>query len=165
LRLRKAESLARALMRAHDLGGWGFRFNNAKKRFGYCDSEQHTLSLSRHYVSLNSEELVRDVILHEIAHALVGEGNGHNEQWKKVANSIGASPQRCVPNHVKRPRHKVKRLPRKWIGTCPKCSRETRRTRRFNVACRQCCKKHNGGKYAEAYAFVWRIDPTICLSK
>ena len=42
----------------------------------------------------NGPEEVRDTILHEVAHALVGPGHGHDTVWKATAAQVGARPQR-----------------------------------------------------------------------
>jgi len=43
-----------------------------------------------------SDELVRDTLLHEIAHALVGTAHGHDEVWKAKCLEIGAINLRGV---------------------------------------------------------------------
>ena len=44
---------------------------------------------------LSSLDQVRDTILHEIAHALVGPGHGHDAVWKRKCREVGARPERC----------------------------------------------------------------------
>lgn len=89
--------LAITLMNKHNLlvSGWSFKFDNAKRRFGVCSHRKMTISLSRHLVGLNDKEQVEDTILHEIAHALVGPGHGHDAVWKAKCVEIGAKPERC----------------------------------------------------------------------
>ena len=62
---------------------------------GLCHYVAKTIELSIHFVDHNGPEEIRDTILHEIAHALVGAGHGHNATWKKKCVEIGAKPQRC----------------------------------------------------------------------
>lgn len=95
--LRYASSIARKLMHQHGLTDWQFKFDGAKRRNGCCNHSKKIISLSRHYVRLNSEELVTDTILHEIAHALT-PGAKHGPEWKSMCAEIGARPQRCKTN-------------------------------------------------------------------
>ena len=47
---------------------------------------------------------VRDTILHEIAHAIVGPGHGHDAVWQTAERRIGCTPKRCstVTHSLKR---------------------------------------------------------------
>src|SRR5215207_599997 len=75
-------------------GGWRFRFDNARRRFGSCRSREKVITLSRPLTLLNGEEQVRDTILHEIAHALTPD-DGHGPQWRAKCREVGARPERC----------------------------------------------------------------------
>lgn len=110
--LHAAEHLARTLMDDHGLTSWHFRFDNAVRRFGVCRYRDSTISMSRELTRLNVEAEVRDVILHEIAHALVGPGAGHGPKWRRKAREIGAQPTRCYEADA------VQRPPAKYVGTC-----------------------------------------------
>lgn len=92
--LTEAQKLAIALMGQHQLTGWSFKFDHARRRFGACREKQKLITLSRPLTLLNSESQVRDTILHEIAHALVPR-DGHGEKWKAMCRQIGAKPERC----------------------------------------------------------------------
>ena len=41
-----------------------------------------------------NEEDIKNTILHEIAHAIAGGHNHHNEIWKRCACKLGARPER-----------------------------------------------------------------------
>ena len=90
-----AQRLAKSLMVQHGLTAWNFEFDNAYMRFGVCWHRTRRIGLSRRLVPLNSEEQVKDTILHEIAHALVGIGHGHDRVWQAMCRKIGARPERC----------------------------------------------------------------------
>lgn len=69
---------------------WKLKFNNSKNTWGECDGSKRTIYLSK--TILNEEkEFIKDTILHEIAHALVGCGHEHGDVWKKKAIEIGVS--------------------------------------------------------------------------
>lgn len=89
-----ARKLARTLMDQHGLADWQFVFDRARRRFGVCRPRNKTIGLSAYLVHLNSDEEVRDTILHEIAHALT-PGDNHGDKWKAACVRIGAKPERC----------------------------------------------------------------------
>src|SRR3954468_6565933 len=89
-----ARRLALDLMAGHRLRGWSFRFNRSKTNLGLCRYGPRLIELSVHFVERNSREEVRDTLLHEIAHALVGPGHGHDEAWRRKCLDVGARPER-----------------------------------------------------------------------
>lgn len=98
MNLHEAKVLAIELMQKHDLinNGWRFEFNNRKRSLGLCNQSTKTISLSTIFTSQLPESYVRNTILHEIAHALVGCGNGHNYIWRRKAIEIGCNGERCA---------------------------------------------------------------------
>ena len=96
MNLTHARQLAKAKMKEHGLTGWTFKFDFARRRSGCCDHRYKRIQLSKHYTKLNSEELVLNTILHEIAHALIEAHHGHDRVWKRIALSIGCSGERCA---------------------------------------------------------------------
>jgi len=108
-----AENLVNSLMEQHGLknNGWLFRWSNAKHALGTCIYAYKQIKLSIHYVTDSDEQKVRDTILHEIAHALVGGGHGHNYIWRRKCMEIGATPRRVS---------KTYNVPQgKYVATCP----------------------------------------------
>jgi SprT protein len=154
-----AKAMALSLMAKHGLknfatysattnswGGelWCFKFTNAKRRFGGCNTTTRTITLSKPLVELNDERHVRNTILHEIAHALAPKEVWHGPAWKRIALSIGCTGARLYGEDVIRP-------PAKWIGTCPN-GHTTRRHRRLNQSCGRCNSKYDG-----RFRFVWTL--------
>lgn len=91
-----AGQMARKMMNDHGLAHWRFRFDRrAVRRLGQCDHANQTISLSEKVLALADEATVRNTILHEIAHALVGPGHGHDWVWRRKAPSIGCNGNRC----------------------------------------------------------------------
>lgn len=79
--------------------GYSFEFSNRKKALGDCSYVRRKIRLSTEYVKNNSEQLVRDVMLHELAHAFdkhVFNQWGHSHTWKHVCVCIGAKPNRTT---------------------------------------------------------------------
>ena len=96
-----AQKLARGLMDAHGLKDWAFKFDGANMRFGYCFWSKKVISLSLNMTAANSEHDVKETVLHEIAHALVGEKCGHDFTWKMKCHEIGCSYERCYGSNIK----------------------------------------------------------------
>ncbi|RTE48197.1 sprT domain-containing protein [Actinobaculum sp. 352] len=109
--LHEARSMARHLMDMHGLQGWDLRFDRARRRAGQTNFTDRFISLSAPLLALYDEDLARQVILHEIAHARVGYGHGHDRVWKAEAEQLGASPTATL--------HEAPEVPAPWIGTCP----------------------------------------------
>lgn len=110
-------SEARELMNQHGLGHWVFQWDRAVRRMGLCHYGKQTISLSAKLCARAPLAEVRDTILHEIAHALVGRGHGHNLVWRSKALAIGCNGNRCYDEATVEP------VPGKWQATCPGCGK------------------------------------------
>lgn len=74
----------------HFLGdSWTFEFMTKKRVFGTCCYKTKTISLSVFYIKLAEFADIEETIMHEIAHALVGPGHGHDEHWKAQMRALG----------------------------------------------------------------------------
>lgn len=95
--IRSAQRIAQGEMFAHGLTqrGWTFAWDRAKQRNGQCDHMAKRITMSSVIVPLTSEEHVRNTILHEIAHALVGPGHGHDSVWRAKHIALGGTGERC----------------------------------------------------------------------
>lgn len=149
MQLSKADKLARDLLDAYGLISWTFAFDRSKKRFGICFHHLKMIRLSRHLTVLNDEQTVTSTLKHEIAHALVGVGHGHDKVWRRKAIELGHSGNRCYDSKV------VKTPEGKFRGECPGCKRTISRHARRNIACGKCCNSKNGGKFSSEFCFVW----------
>ena len=105
-------AMAERLVAEHGLTGWRVRLDSAKRRAGVCRFAERVIGLSGPLTELHSEAEVRDTVLHEIAHALVGPEHGHDRVWRATALRIGCSGRRCVD--VDAPR-----VAGAWVGVCP----------------------------------------------
>src|SRR4051794_12385578 len=91
----EAERAARDLMLLFGLADWDFAWNWRKRALGLCRYRERRIELSRWFVKANGEEMVRETVLHEIAHALAGEKAGHGDRWKAMCVKVGCKPERC----------------------------------------------------------------------
>ena len=135
MELLKAKNLAILLLDEHGLmdKGWYFEFDRAKRRLGSCNYRHKKITLSSALTELRDEENVRNTILHEIAHAIVGWKNAHNNVWRAKAIEIGCNGERCG-NDVK--------IEGKWKATCPNGHTAYRHRKPKNrVSCGVCSKK------------------------
>jgi predicted SprT family Zn-dependent metalloprotease len=152
MNLNAAAALARQLIIDHDLYGWHFEFSRRKRQFGLCTYGSKKIELSAVLTELNSEEQVRDVILHEIAHARVGPGYGHGPIWKQMAMRLGAIPIACIDAK------NIENAAAPWVATCNGCSRNVGMYRKPSrkKACGECCKRFNRGKFSDKYELKFR---------
>ena len=128
--LADAIELATCLMREHGLKGWRIKLDHARRRAGQCDYKNRVISLSRHYVRQAEPAHIRDTILHEIAHALVGPFHGHDAVWRQQARAIGCTATRC---------HTLEFARSRWIMQCPNdCFAVKRHRRREGLVCLSC---------------------------
>ena len=152
MKLYQAETLAKNLMKEHDLDSWNFVFNNRIfTDVGRCKYSSKTLSLSKPLTKINDIEFVKNTMLHEIAHALCGRGTGHSKIWKTKCLELGIKPERLIKiNKIKMPKPK-------YVIKCPNCHNQTPRFRKMGkeLACRLCCKKYNHGKYDERFKLMY----------
>mgnify|MGYP002848083053 FL=1 len=125
-----ALALGSRLMNEHGLAGWKVKLDHARRRAGQCDFTAQTISLSRHYVRHAETDHIRDTILHEIAHALVGPKHGHDAVWRQKAREIGCTANRC---------HTLSFSAAKWIMQCPNgCFAVERHRRKVGLVCANC---------------------------
>lgn len=147
----KAHNLAHQLLDTHQLDAWSFDFDRATRRFGVCKYRTKTITLSRVLTEINPESEVTETLLHEIAHALVGPGNGHGGVWLKKLREIGGTGGRT---------HSAAVPPARWLGTCPNGHVSQRqRMSRTDTACGPCCNAHNRGKFSADYLLVFTRNP------
>ena len=145
-KLKEVRQLAEELI-ARYCPTFKFDFDNSKRRLGLCSFRKQKITVSTFY-SLNLEEkFIKDVILHEIAHAMLPSYIGHDWRWKKQAREIGCTATRTFAPSI--------RPPSKYKTTCPNCGKEGFSYRKFTSACRNCCERYSGGRYDEKYKLIW----------
>lgn len=108
-----AQIIADYLLRLHGLGPdqwpnqWSVRFNpNLLRTAGQCRRATRTIEISLPHVEVqdddeSGERAVREIVLHEVAHALTT--GQHNSDWRWKAIELGASGERQPPSWMRRP--------------------------------------------------------------
>ena len=100
--LRDAFAMAEYLLEVHGLDDWEVSYDNAKRRAGICHFAEQTVGLSAPLTAVHTEDDVRDTILHEIAHALVGPAHGTTRRggrWPGGSAARGSG----APRRTRRP--------------------------------------------------------------
>ncbi len=129
-RLQAVAALAERLLRRHGLAGWRFAFDQAKRRGGACHFGRRTISLALGYAHAADDAELRDTLLHEIAHALVGPRHHHDAVWQAQAQAIGCSARRC---------HTLTFAEPSVIARCANgCFAVGKHRRRRGMRCRRC---------------------------
>ena len=149
--LREAKELAVQLMSEHGLldQGWHFKFDSARSRAGVCMYRKKVIGLSRYLTKAMSDEKVKDTILHEIAHALVGGRHGHDRVWQAKAIEIGCNGLRCYD--VSEVDQSL--MPQsKYTMSCPTCGKEAAVHRRPKR--RKSCGKCNPHRFDSRHELV-----------
>ena len=143
--LSAAHELATGLLAEHGLTDWRVEYDAAKRRAGVCRFATRTIGLSAPLTVLHDEAMVRDTVLHEIAHALVGPSHGHDATWARTARAIGCSAERCVPADAPR-------VVAPWLGVCPAGHTVDRHRRPERVlVCRRC----SGSTFDLRHVLTW----------
>ena len=129
-RLATVARRAEQLMAAHGLAGWSLQLDDASCRAGSCNGALKVIGLSRLYCLHATAEEIRETVLHEIAHALVGPEHGHDRRWKAAARAIGCTGNRC---------HYIDFAPPRYLVSCFPCGwTERANRRRRSAVCRAC---------------------------
>lgn len=136
--------LARTLLDEHGLRDWTVGLDRAKTRAGATHFRTRRITLSGPLTRVHDDALVRDTILHEVAHALVGAAHGHGAVWKAKAREVGASDSRCFSSE-----EATALAP--FVGSCP-VGHEIRRHKRPTrlVTCAQC-----SSRFDLSHLFEW----------
>ena len=108
MNLTDAGTLARSLMTEHGVGSLSFAFHSPETQLPTTVGRTHLkvvtdnlkipymITISSDWVEVLSEDKVREIILHEIAHAKAGcTDNDHGPHWQRYAKMFG------IPTHPK----------------------------------------------------------------
>lgn len=87
----EALKLGRSLLKTHKLVGWQIAMDRAKTRAGATYYEDERITVSEEYARKVPIDMLKNLYLHEIAHAMVGSGHGHDAVWQQKVLSIGGS--------------------------------------------------------------------------
>lgn len=110
----EALTRGRARMDEWRLHDWTLELRRSRRRIGVCYYRDRLIGLSRAFVEMNDWDTVEQTVLHEIAHALVGVGHGHDSVWVDMAFSVGVRE----PSSRSRGTQQIPGRYRSVCGTC-----------------------------------------------
>lgn len=123
----RAAHQARLLIAAHGLDPNLFQWNRGKNMMGLMSATYNritdevvlkSISLSSYWVEAMTEDEVREVILHEIAHALCPRDQ-HNWKFRAKVREIGGTAQgHCFGPSAETKARMDAIAPHAWVGTC-----------------------------------------------
>ena len=124
---------------------------------GTAYASKSLISLNPRLRAFGDAEIDR-TLRHELAHLLAHHRAGrrrispHGREWQQACRDLGLTDEkRChdlpLPRRALTARH---------FYRCPHCAVELRRVRplRGKSACLACCRRHNGGRYADQFRFA-----------
>ena len=111
--LKEAWTRSIELMDKHGLiaKGWKFDMNMRRSSLGLCSHGRNTIELSAPLTKANTWDRMKRTVLHEIAHALIGPGHGHDMIWKSICLAIGGDGL-VKADDITLPQYK-------WNAICP----------------------------------------------
>lgn len=143
----QALQLINQLKTEHNCGHYTVRFterNKKKYSVANCNWAIKQFSFVEFYVLHMTDDDFREVILHEIAHALT-PGHGHDIYFKRVCLQIGGKPSATGYYSYledKRPEHLQKKI--NYIYECKTCNHQMKTTKKLKrrYSCPNCDPKH-----------------------
>jgi SNF2 family DNA or RNA helicase len=98
--------LCRAELDKYNLTDWHVRLTTDPNQpfLGLCVYKDKSIILNAHHIDIHPSDEITCTILHEVAHAIVGPGQGHNSVWADKAREIGCD--NTLPcSHLNIPEH------------------------------------------------------------
>lgn len=138
-------TLARTHMDQHGLEGWFIKIVNVFGVAGRCVYSRRTLEFNAKWCAVASDLDVKNTVLHEIAHALVGPGRGHDYIWHARFLSIGGNGETRASDHGL---NATKRFVVQCVDGCENLGYRQRRDPR--LLNNKVCRKHRAAlRYKE----------------
>ncbi len=88
-RLELVEKMALELMYKHNVSDYKFKFG-----YGWtykCKCTSKTIIIQYQFALTNNLTEIKNAILHEIAHAIIGHDEGHHIKWQLKAKELGVT--------------------------------------------------------------------------
>lgn len=133
-------TLARNIMNYLGLHKWELRMEELEEDslgrplLGICDHDKYYIAFSPSRMRNMNEIGHREVILHEVAHALAGHEAGHGKGWRQIARKIGSQGTDTFNDA----RYQASKFD--WVGECPVGHRvgSRKQPQGWNWSCTKC---------------------------
>jgi SprT protein len=143
----QVDQMALELFQAHGVINYSFGFDRAIRRAGQCDYSKKRITLSKHFVATADLDQIHQVLLHEVAHALVGRSVGHGKLWKQQASLLGY-------RHEKLDGGVIAESSSKYLGECAAGHKHYRMRRPSSVlSCKLCAPS-----FSRSHLISWRAN-------
>jgi len=96
LKLQRIKNLTKNTLDKYDKYLWDVKFNRSTAFGGICDHNKLNIEISWLSVLANNQKANLEIINHEVAHAIVGYYEHHNDVWKTKAIELGCSGERLL---------------------------------------------------------------------
>ena len=90
MRFARAQAMTLEELRRQGLEDWTVRPCRALGYAGITYGSRREIHLSVPHLDAMDENEVRNTVLHEVAHALAGDAEGHGPRWRKIALALGS---------------------------------------------------------------------------
>lgn len=97
--VREAHAYAVEVFEQHGLRhyGWTIAWNRMAGTAGVANYRTRTVTFSARAVEAWDWPLVEQLVLHELAHVLVGPGQAHGKTWARAVKDLGGTPAEFCP--------------------------------------------------------------------
>jgi hypothetical protein len=118
---RELENETKRLLEEHGLTGWTVAFESTISRGGQCKHDKKVIGYGVPFMLYATKEQRMNTVLHEVAHATVGPGHGHNAVWKRQFKKLGGNGKAIseYPAEI----YTFKNFA--WLSSCPTCKAVT----------------------------------------
>lgn len=134
-KLRQAVALGAKLLVDGGLGYYAVGLQNKRTSLADCNSYSRVIRYSTHFIRVCTEKQFKDVTIHEMAHALVGNHHGHDAVFKNKVYELGGD------DNVSSSKMKEPVAVHKYDYRCPNCGATARSNKIRNFYCSKCVEK------------------------
>ena len=132
-KLEQAMLVIAQLMADNGLSKWTVKLNNKRASLAETWHSQKTITFSKYFILAADKSQVVGVTLHEVTHAILGAGHGHDKLFVEKCTEI--SPNADYAKYATS-------MPlRKYILTCPRCGQSGSNNKNEVRYCGKCFAK------------------------
>lgn len=122
--------------------GWRVMLTRANRQAGVCKHRSKRIGLSANLMPAFTDDSAWNTATHEVAHAIVGVGHGHDHVWKQAHLRLGGSAERLYTNEAFSDGVHPREHSAPIVGTCPSGHTHHRyKMPRHEVSCGRCSRR------------------------